>query len=289
MANVSMDKLAVEYRKMPAGYFMSWYGRLMFQRNCKVRRTEYRKLFVYQLHIRLERGVYLHVFYQNFRETNGGLYTLRLETRPENYERFGDWLSEFRQNSTNIDFVSCDVAYDVPVPLTDVFVVSKHMRRKLRLHKGTRYFGLSHQRKQDGYCRVYDKKLELWQRQRIQIDGELTRIEMVYKPEIRIPLVDIFHHPPEQGRQYFASVIDDWTELSAKEAERIRNWQKGVDTYSRHIRESIKKKLADRALDFDRLASEQWVALMARPCAAILGRDAAQMNGMHPDLQGSMG
>lgn len=73
-------------------------------------------------------------------------------------------------------------------------------------------------------------------------------------------------------------MIDAWTEMSAKEAERIRNWQKGVDTYNRHIRESIKKKLDDRALDFDRLASEQWVALMARPCAAILGRDVVQMN-----------
>lgn len=96
IVKVSIDKLAVEYREVPAGYFMNWYGRLMFQRKYKVRRTEYRKLFVYQLHIRLVKGVYLHVFYQNFRETSGASYTLRLETRPEHYERFSEWLAEFR-------------------------------------------------------------------------------------------------------------------------------------------------------------------------------------------------
>jgi hypothetical protein len=289
MVQVSMDKLAVEYREMPAGYFMSWYGRLMFQQKYKIRRTEYKKIFVIQLHIRLERGVYLHVFYQNFRETSGGLYTLRLETRPEYYERFSEWLAEFRQNTASIDFVSCDVAYDVSIPLSDVFVVSNHMRRKLRLHKGTRYFGLPHQRKQDGYCRVYDKKLELWQRHCIQIDAELTRIEMVYKPEFRIPLMDILDYPPQHSRQYFASVIDDWTVFTEKDAKRIRNWQEGTDIYSRHIRESIKKKLADRALDFDRMASEKWVSLMAIPCVAIFGSDTTKMNGKLPVLQGSMG
>lgn len=272
MVQVSTDKLAVEYREVPIGYFMAWYAGLLFQKEYKVKRTEYKKLFVYQLHIRLEKGVYLHVFYQNFRETSGGLYSLRLETRPEHYERFSSLIAEFRERASGIVFVSCDVAYDVPAPLENVFVVSHNIRRKLWQHQGTRYFGLPHQRKWDGYCRVYDKKLELWQRHGLEIDGDLTRIEIVYKPEMRIPLTDIRQHPPEQNRQYFASVIQDWTKLSAKQAERVRNWQAGADTYTRHIRESIKKTLADQAIDFNRLASEQWEFMMVRPCAGILGR-----------------
>lgn len=158
------------------------------------------------------------------------------------------------------------------MPLTDVFVASHHMRRKLRQYKGTRYFGLPHQRKQNGYCRVYDKKLELRQRRGIEIEGDLTRIEIVYKPELRIPLTDILQYPPEQNRHYFAGVIEDWTKLHAKQIERIRKWQTGADTYTRQIRESIKKTLADRAIDFNRLASERWEQMMAKPYAAILGR-----------------
>ncbi|MEK3761332.1 replication initiation factor family protein [Paenibacillus sp. FSL P4-0338] len=270
MVQVSTDKLVVEYREVPVGYFMGWYGRLLFQQKYKVRRTEYKKIFVYQLHIRLEQSVYLHVFYQNFRETGGGLYTLRLETRPEHYERFIEWLEEFRLKAAGIDFVSCDVAYDVPMPLKDVFVASQHQRRKLRLHKGTRYFGLQHQRKWNGYCRIYDKKLELWQRHGIKMDKDLTRIEIVYKPEMRILLSDIYQYPPEQSQQYFASVIQDWAALPAKRIEQIRNWQTGADTYTRHIRETIKRTLADRAIDFNQLASEQWTNIISEPVMTLL-------------------
>ncbi|ULO09501.1 hypothetical protein H1230_12410 [Paenibacillus sp. 19GGS1-52] len=33
--------------------------------------------------------------------------------------------------------------------------------RKLRMFKGTRYYNAKHQRQEDGYCRVYDKKRQL--------------------------------------------------------------------------------------------------------------------------------
>lgn len=151
------------------------------------------------------------MFYRNFRETHGGLYTLRLETRPEQLERFSEIMEELRDMASDIDFVSCDVAYDVPVALGDVFIASKDMRRKLRPYKGTRYFGLPHQRKQNGYFRVYDKELELREWRGIRIEGNLTRIEMVYKPEKRIRLADIGLHPPEQNTHYFASIITDWS------------------------------------------------------------------------------
>jgi hypothetical protein len=213
---VSTDKIAIEYRDVPIGFFYGWHGRMIFQHIYRVKRTEYKKIYVYQLHIRRERGEYLHVFYRNFRETDGGLYTLRVETRPEHLERFGGILEEFRKISSGIDFVSCDVAYDVPVALGNIFIAPTDARRKLRLHKGSRYFAQPHQRKQNAYCRVYDKALELWQRHGIEIEDDLTRIEMVYKPERRIPLLEMKRHPPKQNEHYFASVIEDWSIYTAK-------------------------------------------------------------------------
>lgn len=56
----------------------------------KVRWRTYRKLYCYQFHVRLGEGEYLHVFYKNFREKEGFLHTLRLETRPEYYKRLSE-------------------------------------------------------------------------------------------------------------------------------------------------------------------------------------------------------
>jgi hypothetical protein len=268
---VSTDKFVVEYKDVPYGYFLGLYVRLLLQGKYKIRMV-CGKLYCYQLHIRLSKGSYLHLYYRNFNEPKVGVYTLRLETRPEYYEQFANELEDIRSKASEIYFVSCDIAYDVIAPLDNVFVGSKDMRRGMNLYMGTRYFGEAHQRKKDGYCRVYDKQLELWERHRIQTDGELTRIEIIYKPESRIPLTDIINHPPTQNRQYFASIIEDWTVLPAKQAERLRNWQIGENTYTRYIREKIKESLADRSIDFDRLASEHWADMIAAPNAVILGR-----------------
>lgn len=94
--------------------FKDWTMRLMLSGQYRIRRTEYKKIYVHQLHIRRESGEYVHVFYQNFRETAGGLYTLRLETRPENYGLFLDVMKQLRNVASEINFESCDVAYDVP-------------------------------------------------------------------------------------------------------------------------------------------------------------------------------
>jgi len=215
--NVSTDKIIVEYRDIPLSYFLGWFHRMLIEQpNYKVRRTHFGNRYVYQLLIKMDDGVHLYVMYQNQQEGERACYSLRIESRPEHLDMFADHLEAFKQRASEVNFVSCDVAYDVPVPLTAVFVGSHDMRRKLTVYKGTRYFGLPTKRKRDGYCRVYDKKLELLERRGIQISNDLTRIEMVYRPEARVALIDIVHHPPTQNRHYFASVIDDWGELPAK-------------------------------------------------------------------------
>ncbi|GEC93734.1 hypothetical protein BBR01nite_60650 [Brevibacillus brevis] len=140
-------------------------------------------------------------------------------------------------------------------------------------HEGTtRYFGLPHQRKTNGYCRIYDKRLELWERQKIMLDHELSRIEIVYKPDQKILLTDVNVHPPEQNKQYFAAVVPDWSELPKRRLEQIRNLRDGVDMYDRRIRTAVKETLAAQYhVDFNRLAREQWESLVEVPCTALLG------------------
>ena len=120
---VSTDKFVVEYTDVPYGYFLGWYARLLLQGKYKVR-TIYGKLYCFQLHIRLSKGSYLHLYYCNFNEEKDCLCTLRIETRPEFYEQFADELEDIRSKAREIYFVSCDIAYDVPTPLDKVFVGS---------------------------------------------------------------------------------------------------------------------------------------------------------------------
>lgn len=222
LATVSTDKLAVEYKDVPLGLFLAESMRLRTQYRCKW--VQYRKLYCYQMHVKIAQGLYMHIFYKNFRETEGCCHTLRVETCPEAYEQYPG-LRNPSKMASRVEFVSCDVALDIPCPMDDIYLVSNHDRRKLRLYKGTRYFGKPHQRKQHAYCRMYDKKQELWQRRGIPMDGELTRIEMVYKPTAKIVLADLTDYPPEMNHYYTAKVITDWSGYTEKERQRIRHMQ----------------------------------------------------------------
>lgn len=62
-----------------------------------------------------------------------------------------------------------------------------------------RYFGRSDQRKRNGYCRIYDKRLELAKNKGIYLAHELSRIEVVYKVNEQVLLKDLMKHPPKQN------------------------------------------------------------------------------------------
>jgi hypothetical protein len=262
-----MDKFAVDFKGIPQGVFYQFQMQLRLKYG--TRPLIYIGRFVYEMKVDLGEGRYMFIGYRNKRETEGTAFTLRLESHPEYYLYFLDELRMLREAAEAVVFAGGDVAYDVCEPLDQVIVMANHIRRKMRMKETTRYFGKPHQRKQDGYCRVYDKRLELLQQQGINIDHDLTRIEMVYKPR-KITLAELRHYPPKHNKQYTAIVADDWAVFSTKERERLEDLQYGQKLYSRHIRESIKKTLADRTIDFDRLASEQWETMIAKPCAAIL-------------------
>lgn len=79
--------------------------------------------------------------------------------------------------------------------MNEVFTMSLK-GRKLRPYLGTRYYNGAHQRQQHGYCRVYDKKAELEAKKGKKIEGELTRMEVVYAPKKKIPLEALVQFPP---------------------------------------------------------------------------------------------
>ncbi len=280
-AKVSIDKFVVEYTDVTFG---AYYGLLI--RAAKRGELYKQKMYhgggySHELHLRKANGAYLHVFYRNWGEPKGVSYTLRLETRPEYYFHFKEVLDTLRRVASSIYFVSSDVAYDVKTSMDNVVVFPKHGRRKMTEFKGTRYFGKKEQRKTNGHCKIYNKQLELLENQNIVIDHELTRIEIVYEPENKIPLGELLHHPPEQNKQYFGAVITDWDSLPKKRAEQVRQLRDGVeiekkkDWYNRKV---VKETLAPSSqVDFNELAREAWKPLLEELCGLLLGQQEPQV------------
>lgn len=103
-------------------------------------------------------------------------HMLRLECPPDSLVHFRSWISEIGNHANEILHVRSEVAFDIPIPLSELFVLSL-TGRNMKKRKGTFYSNKRHQRQVAGYCRVYDKRLELLQRRGKTIDGELTRFE----------------------------------------------------------------------------------------------------------------
>ena len=145
------------------------------------------------------------------------------------------------EKASRIEFVSCDVAYDIPIGMEEVVVIPTDVRRKMSHYETTRYFGKPEQRKQNAYCRIYDKRLELEQNQGIYIKHDLSRVEIVYKVSEKVLLNDIVEYPPKQNESYFAAVVTDWEALKRKQVERIINLRDGKEAYTQYVRRGIKE------------------------------------------------
>ncbi len=267
---VTIDKWVIEYKGVTLALFYRLYMNLMVK--CRVKGKIYRGTYSYELHIRKESGAYLHVFYKNFNEKEEHTFTLRVESRPEYYAHFKEVFEILGKRTNKIEFVSCDVAYDIQTGLENIVVIPTDARRKMIRYKTTRYFGKPHQRKHNGYCRIYDKRLELLENQGIEISHELSRIEIVYKQSKKIQLHDIERYPPMQNEHYFASIIVNWDILKKKQIERIRELRDGEDMHTQYIRREIKKTLTNQyPLDLNELVKAEWGRLIKKPCEIVMG------------------
>ncbi|MGH0555544.1 replication initiation protein [Bacillus pretiosus] len=267
---VTIDKFVTEYKDIPHSVFLHLY--MIVSQQYKVRKKTYTCSYGHEIYIQKCNGAYIYLYYKNLRETEGYLHTLRIETRPEYYAHFQEVLGMIAGKASRIEFVSCDVAYDIQKVLEDIVVIPTDARRKMSHYETTRYFGKPEQRKQNGYCRIYDKKLELKQNQGVHITYDLSRIEIVYKISEKILLNDIVKYPPTQNEHYFAAVVMDWEALKKKQMERIINLRDGKEMYTQYVRREIKKNLTNQyRVDFDELARINWERLIQEPCSIILG------------------
>ena len=108
-----------------------------------------------------------------------------------------------REKATfTVDLSRVDYAFDIPLPLSDVYVLS----RKSEGNFGTtRYYGKPGS---NGHMRVYDKRMELLQKGNIEIGREVTRLEWEQRGGKDLKFTfDRFCVADFSGLQFPASVI----------------------------------------------------------------------------------
>lgn len=165
---VSIDRIVVECTDVYWDFFNPFRLRLSEQLNINLYLKE--KGFKYHLHVR-DGGHYLHISYQLTFVPKSRKNTLRIECHPDSLIHFYSWLKPLKDYASAILFVRCDVAFDIPLPISESFTLSL-TGRNMHQYKGTRYSNKKHQRQVAGYCRVYDKKRQLMQRHGRDIEGE---------------------------------------------------------------------------------------------------------------------
>jgi hypothetical protein len=268
---LSVDKIAVEYQNVTLKFynklavsFSDWYD---------IRPVIRHKGYVYHWNLGSE-SAYLHLCYQPWGQKKARKYSLRIETHPEYLDKYQSLLDALHKHTKDVYFLRCELAYDFPYPMNNVFVAS-NSGRNLNIYEGTHYFGRKSQRREHAYCRIYDKKAEL-NRQGIEIDGERTRVELVYRPDERIPMENIVQYPPKFNKYYTVSVIDSLESIKPEKRAIVLALQHGLMTpseFTKHHRAAIKDMMSlQQPIDFDLLAAQHWSELITVPCALICGK-----------------
>ncbi|MBP2001373.1 hypothetical protein J2Z69_002416 [Paenibacillus shirakamiensis] len=268
---VSIDRIVVDFTNVYWKFFNPLRQWLCDSYNASFYVKD--KGFKYRVRVR-EGKHWAYLSYQLVYARIGRKHTLRLECPPDSLIHFQSWISEIGNHATEILYVRSDVAFDIPLPLTELFVLSL-TGRNMKKRKGTFYSNKSYQRQVAGYCRVYDKKLELLQRRGVRIEGELTRFEIVYKPVEKIPMSALVQFPPLFNRLYLCSQVIGLEQMKPKLQQRVKELlsgeleQKQVTGY---YRREIEKRMRQRpTMDFNRLAEEQWEGVITIPCVVLGG------------------
>jgi hypothetical protein len=158
--------------------------------------------------------------------------------------------------------------------MSNVFIASK-TGRNMNVYEGSRYYGRKDESKAHAFCRNYDKKAERMSKG-IEETGECTRVELVYRPDEKIPLESVIQFPPKFNDYYTCSVIADLQGVRAEKRAMILALQHGLmtpDELSKHHRSSIRELMAQQQpVDFDALAAQHWTDLITVPCALICGK-----------------
>ncbi|GFN33464.1 MULTISPECIES: replication initiation factor family protein [Paenibacillaceae] len=268
---LSIDKVSVEYQ----GVTVSFYNQLAlsFRDWFDIKPAIRHKGYVYHWNLALD-DAYLYLRYQPWRQKKSLKYTLQIETHPDYLVRFQKLLSALYRHTQKVYFSRCELAFDFPYPMSNVFIAS-NTGRNMNIYEGTRYFGRKDESKAHAFCRNYDKKAEQIAKGILE-EGERTRVELVYRPDEKIPLESIIQYPPKFNDYYTCSVITELQTVRAEKRAMILALQHGLmtpDELSKHHRASIKEIMSSQQLvDFDALAAQHWEDLMTLTCALVCGR-----------------
>lgn len=268
---VSIDRIVIDFTHVHWDFFNEFHRRICHFYGIKM--TVGEKGFQYR--IRINTGEhFLYISYKLVFAPKTHKNTLRIEAYPKSLVYFRHWLEQIRDYASQVLFVRCDVAFDIPVPINDLFTMSTK-GRKLRMFKGTRYYNGKHQRQEDGYCRVYDKKRELLERKQQKFEGERTRMEIVYAPKGNIPLASLVQYPPQFSSKYLCAVLTDLSKFTLKVKPLVQDIQEGKllpqDT-TPYYRKQIQIQMNTQdVINLNELAAEQWEDAVTIPCAVLGG------------------
>ncbi|NLP50407.1 hypothetical protein [Bacillus sp. RO1] len=253
---VSLDKIKLEYSDIPVSFLK------LLEDEGKIADIKSVEGFRYHQCLKVQKtnGAYIKLYYQPKNETWKPVGKLHIETHPKNIEAFSTFLTTLKEISKGVYFIATDVAFDIPVPLNNIFVTS-NTGRKMNLFNGTRYFGGKGQRGKNGFCRIYDKKQELLNRG--LINDELTRVEIVYKSSGKIELKELVQHPPSFNKFYSGWIINTNIRIPPIYKAMIICLQNGdmtINEFSRHYRRVLKRQLNGQAgINFDELLRNVWI------------------------------
>lgn len=270
--SVSIDRIVIDFTGVHWDFFNEFHKRICHFYG--VRMTVEERGFQYRIRINTGKH-FLHLSYKLIFAPRTQKNTLRIEAYPKSLVYFRQWLEHIRDYAKQVLFVRCDVAYDIPAPIQDVFTMSK-TGRKLRLFKGTRYYNGKHQRQEDGYCRVYDKKRELMERRRQTIKGERTRMEIVYAPKEKLLLATLVQHPPQFSSKYLCAILTDSSQFTSKVGRFVQEIQQGTllpQEMTLYYRQKIQEQMNTQdVIDLNLLTAEQWQEAITLPCAVLTGK-----------------
>jgi hypothetical protein len=186
---VLLDKIKLEYSDIPVTFIK------LLEDEGEIVDIKSIEGFRYHLCRKVQKtnGAYIKLYYQPKNVVWKPVGKLHIETHPKNIEEFSTLLKKLKEVGKGVYFIATDVAFDIPVPLTNVFVTS-NTGRKMNLFNGTRYFGGKGQPGKNRFCRIYDKKQESLNKDLIK--GELTRFEIVYKTSKKLELRELAENPP---------------------------------------------------------------------------------------------
>lgn len=255
LANVKLDKLVLEYANIPLNFFHALEEEGEISNIKSTEGLHYHRC----LQIRKKSNAYIKLYYQSKYEIWKPFGKLRLETHPKHLSEFSTLLKRLKEICSDIYFVSTDVAFDISLPLNNIFVTS-NTGRQMNIFQGTRYFGGKGQRGKHGYCRIYDKREELASRG-IVIDDELTRVEIVYKPTKPIKLEELLIGPPSLNKLYTGTIINLDKQVTPiyKAIISLLSGKMAINEFSRHYRRVLKKQLdSQEQLNFDQMLQSAW-------------------------------